>query len=63
MADTMKLKNNKDMKTKVIAKIIKGGFNVNDANNMVNEFWPLAERYGCVTVKEFANTITGLWAA
>ncbi len=46
----------------VLARIIKGGFNVNDANVMISRYFELAERRGCETVKDFAEEIIGFWA-
>lgn len=47
---------------KVIARIVKGGFNEKEAKEMVPKFWELAERMGCRTVREFYEEITWFWA-
>ena len=55
------------MKTKVnkqnvIERIIKGGFNPKDAENMTTKFWDLAERRGCETIRDYYEAITWFWA-
>ena len=49
-------------KQKVIARIIKGGFNPKYAEKMTTKFWDLAERRGCQTIRDYYEAITWFWA-
>lgn len=49
-------------KQNVIARIIKGGFNPKDAEEMTTKFWDLAERRGCETIRDYYQEITCFWA-
>ena len=60
-------KNNETMNAKkkiaVVQKLMRGGFNANDAQEMTIKFWDLAERIGCKTVREIADAVSWFWAA
>lgn len=54
---------NAKKKIAVIQKLMRGGFNANDAQEMTIKFWNLAERRGCKTVREIADAVSWFWAA
>lgn len=59
---TLKLMKKQVNKQNVIARIIKGGFNPKNAEQMVAKFWELAERRGCETICDYYQEITWFWA-
>jgi len=50
------------VKEKTIKRLVRGGFNIETATEIVEKYFELAIRCGCETPKEFADTVSGLYA-